>query len=168
MALADWHRRLVSRDDTMTGDQFSSCSRAPSEAFRSPMVFAGSSPITGPRLLRKRASSQDPFLRRHYQASTVLWPCPTPARPTMLATALAARPPTGSGLPRLPGPPLQRAVPLPRWIGRGAHIGCFPILRGLPQQTGGSAATKSLIQGRLRPHSRHGPLDRSAARGEQC
>ncbi len=34
--------------------------------------------------------------------------------------------------------------PLPRWIGTGAYVGCFPIPRGLPQQTGGSASTNSL------------------------
>ncbi len=39
-------------------------------------------------------------------------PCPTPARPTALATVLELRPPTVTGLPRLPGPPFQRAVPI--------------------------------------------------------
>ena len=34
--------------------------------------------------------------------------------------------------------------PLPRWIGTGASVGCFPIPRGLPQQTGGSASMISL------------------------
>ena len=29
--------------------------------------------------------------------------------------------------------------PLPRWIGTSACVGCFPISRGLPRQTGGSA-----------------------------
>ena len=72
----------------------------------------GSSPITDPRLLRKRARSQGPFLRRHYPASQVVRPCPTPARPAVLATALEVRPPTETGLPRLPGPPSQRAVPI--------------------------------------------------------
>ncbi len=33
--------------------------------------------------------------------------------------------------------------PLPRWIGTGAYVGCFPIPRGLPRQTGGSASTIS-------------------------
>ena len=47
----------------------------------------GSSPITDPRPLQKRTRSQGPFLRRHYPASTVLWPCPTPARPAVLTTA---------------------------------------------------------------------------------
>ena len=77
----DGQFRLVSRDGTVARDQPSPCGRAPSEAFRSRLVFLGSSPITDPRLLRKRARSQGPFLRRHYPASTVLWPCPTPAQP---------------------------------------------------------------------------------------
>ena len=34
--------------------------------------------------------------------------------------------------------------PLPWWIGTGACVGCFPIPRGLPQHTGGSASTNSL------------------------
>jgi len=34
--------------------------------------------------------------------------------------------------------------PLPRWIGTGACVGCFPIPRGLPRQKGGSASTNSL------------------------
>ncbi len=108
----DGHFRLVSRDDTVARDQPSPCGRAPSKAFRSRLVFLGSSPITDPRLLRKRARSQGPFLRRHYPASQVVRPCPTPARPVVLTTALEARPPAGTGLPRLPGPPSQRAVPI--------------------------------------------------------
>ena len=34
--------------------------------------------------------------------------------------------------------------PLPRWIGTGAYVGCFPIPRGLPRETDGSASTNSL------------------------
>ncbi len=109
---ADGHFRLVSRDDTVARDQPSPCGRAPAEAFRSRLVFIGRSPITVPRLLRKRTRSQGPFLRRHHPAATVLWPRPTPARPAVLATALEVRPPTETGLPRLPGPPSQRAVPI--------------------------------------------------------
>ena len=75
-------------------------------------MLPGSSPITEPQLLRKRARSQGPFLRRHYPASQVVRPCPTPARPAVLATASEARPPAGTGLPRLPGSPFQRAVPI--------------------------------------------------------
>ncbi len=58
--------------------------------------------------------------------------------------------------------------PLPRWIGTGACVGCFPIPRGLPRQTGGSASTISLIQGLLRLHSRYGPLGRPTAQSGLC
>ena len=34
--------------------------------------------------------------------------------------------------------------PIPRWIGTGAYVGCFPIPRGLPRFPGGSASTISL------------------------
>ena len=109
---ADGQFRLVSRDDTVARDQPSPCGRAPSEAFGYFQVLPGSSPITDPWLLRKRTRSQGPFLRRHYPASQVVRPCPIPARPAVLATASEARPPTETGLPRLPGPHSQRAVPI--------------------------------------------------------
>ena len=75
-------------------------------------MLPGALPITDPRLRQKRTRSQGPFLRRHYPASTVLWPCPNPVRPAVLTTTLEARPPTVTGLPRLPGSPFQRAVPI--------------------------------------------------------
>ncbi len=117
--LSDWlHRKAHGRLPLQAGvsrrhhgtDQPSPCSRAHSEAFGYNLVLPGSSPITDPWLLRKRTRSQGPFLRRHYPASQVVRPCPTPARPAVLATTLEARPPTETGLPRLPGPPSQRAV----------------------------------------------------------
>ncbi len=119
--LSDWlHRKAhggrplqagVSRRHRGT-NQPSPYGRAPSEAFGYNLVLPGSSPITDPWLLRKRTRSQGPFLRRPYPASQVVRPCPTPARPTVLATTLELRPPTETGLPRLPGPPSQRAVPI--------------------------------------------------------
>jgi hypothetical protein len=44
------------------------------------LEFAGSSPITNPRLRQKHTRSQGPFLRRHYPASSVVRPCPTPVQ----------------------------------------------------------------------------------------
>ena len=44
-------------------------------------MLSGSSPITDPLLLRKHTRSQGPLLHRHYPASTLIRPCPTPARP---------------------------------------------------------------------------------------
>ncbi len=109
---ADGQFKQVSRDDTVARQQPSPCGKAPSEAFGCFLVLLGSSPITDPQPLRKRARSQGPFLRRHYPASQVVRPCPTPARPAVLVTALELRPPAGTDLPRLPGPPFQRAVPI--------------------------------------------------------
>ncbi len=108
----DRHVRQVSRDDTVAHQQPSPCGRAFSEVPGYIVVLPGSSPITDPQPLRKRARSQGPFLRRRYPASQVVRPCPTPARPVVLATMLKVRPPAGTGLPRLPGPPFQRAVPI--------------------------------------------------------
>ena len=51
-----------------------------------------------PQLLRKRARSQGPLLRRRYPASTLLRPCPTPAGPPS-HPASELRPPTGTGSP---------------------------------------------------------------------
>ena len=109
---ADGQVRLVSRDDTVARDQPSPRGRASAEASGCFVVLPGSSLITDPQPLRKRARSQGPFLRRRYPASQVVRPCPTPARPAVLATTLELRPPTGTGLPRVPGPPSQRAVPI--------------------------------------------------------
>jgi hypothetical protein len=51
-------------------------------------VLLGSSPIAAPRLLHKRAGSEDPSLRRRYPVSTVLRSSPTPVRSDVLATTL--------------------------------------------------------------------------------
>jgi hypothetical protein len=171
----DGQYKLVSRDDTVTRDQPSPCGRALSEASGYFQVLPGSSPITDPRLLQKRARSQGPFLRRHYPASQVIRPCPTPVRPAVLATALEARPPTETGLPRLPGSPFQRAVPITP-VDRN---GC--ICRLLPHSTWPSPMRQAgrhprqagrhpqlHFRGLLRLHSRYGPLDRSAAQGDLC
>ena len=43
---------------------------------------------------------------------------------------LEARPPSGAGLPQLPGSPFDMPCPLPRWTETGAPVGCFPVPRG--------------------------------------
>ncbi len=55
------------------------------------------------------ARSRGPFTRRHYPASQIVRPCPTSARPAVLATSLEARPPTVIGLARLSGSPARRS-----------------------------------------------------------
>ena len=49
-----------------------------------------------------------------------------------------------TGLPRLPEPPFQRAVPTTPADRAGAYVDCFPASRGLPQIAGGSASALSL------------------------
>src|SRR3954449_12594649 len=73
-------------------------------------VLPGSSPITDPRLRRKRTRSQGPSLRRHYPASPVLRPCPTPAGIAVRDGGEGATLMPG-GSPQLPAPPFRRAVP---------------------------------------------------------
>src|SRR5207344_970246 len=96
-----------------------------------------------PCLLRKHTRSQGPFLRRHYPASTVILPCPTPAdaaaRSDVEAAALA---PNGS-------PPITRTTfPTCRahYPGGSSRCSCrlLPRSRGLPLVAGGSASALSL------------------------
>ena len=54
------------------------------------MVLIGLSPVTDPRLLQKRTRSQGPLLRRHYPASPLIRPCPTPAMAIALRNVEAA------------------------------------------------------------------------------
>src|SRR6202011_5163676 len=77
------------------------------------------------------------------RASTVILPCPTPAdaaaRSDVEAATLAP-----TGLPRLPEPPFQRAVPTTPADRAGAYVVCVPASRSLPQMAGGSASALSL------------------------
>ncbi len=57
---------------------------------------------------------------------------------------LRARPSSPPDLPRLPVSLFQRAVPTTRRTRTGAHVGCFPVPRGLPLISGGSASATSL------------------------
>ena len=86
-----------------------------------------------PCLLRKHTRSQGPSLHRHYPASTVILPCPTPAdaaaRSDVEAATLAP-----TGLPRLPEPPFQRAVPTTPADRAGARVDCFPAHAAFPRR----------------------------------
>ena len=96
-----------------------------------------------PRHLRKRTRSQGPLLRRHYPASTLLRPCPTPAMTVACRDVEAATlAPNGS-------PPITRTTfPTCRAHYPGGSSGCacrlLPHACGLPQMTGGSASALSL------------------------
>src|SRR6266478_3247974 len=95
------------------------------------------------RHLRKRTRSQGPSLRRHYPASTLLRPCPTPAM------TVACRDVEAATLARDGSPPITRTTfPTCRAHYPGGSSGCscrlLPRSRGLPQMAGGSASALSL------------------------
>ncbi len=91
-------------------------------------MFLGPWPITSSPLLQKRSRSKGPFLHRHYPASRVVCPSPTPAQASNQNTVTGRDPVPGTGLPRyssyLPG----MLSSVPRQIRMGANDGCFSIL----------------------------------------
>src|SRR3979411_946592 len=83
------------------------------------MVFSGYRQSPRPRHLRKRTRSQGPLLRRHYPASTLLRPCPTPAM------AVACRDVEAATLARDGSPPITRTTfPTCRAHYPGGSSGC--------------------------------------------
>ena len=118
--------RLSDRLHGKTHDrQSSSCRRSLLGSVWRFVVLLGSSPIASPRLLHKRARSEDPSLHRRYPASTVLRSSPTPVWPAMLAMAL------GHTRPRQASPDNPRCLasvlcPLPRRTETGALAGFLP------------------------------------------
>src|ERR1700730_2400351 len=116
-----------------------------------------------PHHLQKRTRSRGPLLRRHYPASTLLLPRPTPAVTAAEFYAEAAT------LVRDGSPPITRTtLPTCRTHYPGGSRGCacrlLPHTCGLPQMTGGSASALELS----RPAQAslcYGPSDRSAAQG---
>src|SRR5216683_2934791 len=101
-----------------------------------------------PRHLRKRTRSQGPLLRRHYPASTLLRPCPTPAM------TVACRDVEAATLACDGSPPITRTT--------------FPTC--LPQMAGGSASALSLSRPAqasltLRPAGLLNRLKRPLSRG---
>ena len=103
----------------------------------------GSSPITPPYHLQKHTRSQGPFLRRHYPASTVVRPCPTPARSTAISDVEAAT-------FDLDGSPSITRITIPtccvQYPGRPNRCMCrlLPCPRGLPRAKDGSASASTL------------------------
>jgi hypothetical protein len=71
------------------------------------------------------------------------YPVRLPPVPPPEAT-LRALPSHQTGLPRLPEPPFQRAVPTTPADRAGAYVDSFPASRGLPLVAGGSASALSL------------------------
>ena len=96
-----------------------------------------------PHHLRKRTRSQGPLLRRHYPASTLIRPCPTPAM------AVAFRDVEAATLANDGSPPITRTTfPTCRAHYPGGSSGCacrlLPRSCSLPQMAGGSASALSL------------------------
>jgi hypothetical protein len=133
------------------------------------MVFPGFRQSPRPRHLRKRTRSQGPLLRRHYPASTLLRPCPTPARTAACCDVEAAT------LIHDGSPPITRTTfPTCRAHYPGGSSGCacrlLPRSRGLPQMAGGSASALSLSRPAqasltLRPAGLLSRLKRPLSRG---
>ena len=96
-----------------------------------------------PRHLRKRTRSQGPSLHRNYPVSSVICPCPTPARTAAFRDVEAAT------LARDGSPPITRTTfPACRAHYPGGSNGCacrlLPRSYSLPQMAGGSASALSL------------------------
>jgi hypothetical protein len=96
-----------------------------------------------PRHLRKHAKSQGPLLGRHYPASTLIRPCPTPVM------AAACRSVEAATLADDGSPPVTRTtIPTCRAHYPGGSSGCscrlLPRSCSLPQMAGGSASALSL------------------------
>ncbi len=108
---ADGHFRLVSRDDTMAQINLRltvEFPRKPSDTFRCYQAHR-QSPILGSfeSAPEVRVLSSAGITRPHRSYDPVRRP---PGPPPI--AVLEVRPPTGTGLPRLPGSPFQRAVPI--------------------------------------------------------
>jgi len=74
-------------------------------------VLSDSSSITAPSLLHKHTRSKGPFLRRHYPASSVVWPSPTLRLAAALSDDVWGRDPQPiPSLPHSPKPPSLHAV----------------------------------------------------------
>jgi len=93
-------------------------------------------------------------------------PVRLPSWPSPCAT-LRPLPSPSTGLPRLPEPPFQRAVPTTPADRASAHVDCFPAHTAFPKWQEGRHP-HCHYRGLLRLHSRYGPPDRSAAQGDLC
>jgi len=104
------------------------------------VVLSGSSPITDPRHLQKHAWSKGPSLHRHYPASPVLWPSPTPTG--CASPRLWSQSSTPMGLPRYPHHLCDVPCPLPRRT--GWRLSTPSAIRTAFPDPGGSASATAL------------------------
>ena len=121
---------LVSRDDTVARNQLSPCGRAPSEASGYFQVLQAhrQSPILGSfeSVPEVRVLSSAGITRPHRSYDPVRLPPGPPCSPRRWRCDL--RPERAS--PDYPDHLSNVPCPIPRWIGTGAYVGCFPIPRG--------------------------------------
>ena len=120
-----------------------------------------------PHRLRKHARSQGPLLRRHYPASTLIRPCPTPV------LAAAFRNVEAATLADDGSPPITRTTfPTCRAHHPGGSSGCacrlLPTLIGAFPKWQEGRHPHCHFRGLRRLHSRYGPPDRSATQGDLC
>ena len=123
---------------------FRLAARAPSEASEYFQVLQAhrQSPILGSfeSVPEVRVLSSAGITRPHRSYDPVRLPPGPPCSPRRWRCDL--RPERAS--PDYPDHLSNVPCPIPRWIGTGAYVGCFPIPRGLPRFPGGSASTISL------------------------
>jgi hypothetical protein len=93
-------------------------------------------------------------------------PVRLPPEPSPIAT-LRPLPSLTTGLPRLPEPPVRRAVPTTPADHVGARVDYFPTHAAFPKWPEGRHP-HCHFRGLLGLHSRYGPPDRSAAQGDLC
>jgi len=115
------------------------------------LVLSDSSSITAPSLFTS-TPEVSPFLRRHYPASSVLWPSPTPRLAAALSGDVRGRDP--QPIPSLltdpdtfpacraqyPGGPAQVLI---GWRVARSRAGFFPVV--LPSPLSGRSASTSLL-----------------------
>ena len=159
---------LVSRDDTVARNQLSPCGRAPSEASGYFQVLQAhrQSPILGSfeSVPEVRVLSSAGITRPHRSYDPVRLPPGPPCSPRRWRCDL--RPERAS--PDYPDHLSNVPCPIPRWIGTGAYVGCFPISTRpspFPRRVGIHDFTFEACSDFTRVT---GPLDRSTAQGGLC
>ena len=109
-----------------------------------------------PHQLRKRTRSRGPLLHRHYPASSLLLPRPTPAVAAALRDVEAATLARQRVSPYNYEPPFRRAVPTTPADRAGARVDCFPADAAFPKWQEGRHP-HCHYRGLLRLHTRYGP-----------
>ncbi len=130
-------------------------------------MSSGSLPITPPCHRQKRAGSQGPLLRRHYPASWLIWPCPTP-KGTVTQGDVEGATLVPSGPPQITRITLPTCrAQYPGGPGRVHMSVASPSRAAFPVSQAGRHP-RLHFRGLLRLHSNYGPLDRSTAQGGLC